>query len=171
MHLNREQIAELLPILQKFVETGDIKINCIFAKNKTTMKDNFLNRTSAEMLTCTEDIIAYDLGYPFSKQDYNAKLIENIVKENFESFFKFYNSDFYGIEIEDISNDDSKAIVGFIKDNQYILASYDFLLSTLNLNSDNIIEEKWNAINVACALYLKLITFDDIDKTKYSISE
>lgn len=57
------------------------------------MKDNFLNRTSAEMLTCTEDIIAYDLGYPFSKQDYNAKLIENIVKENFESFFKFYNSD------------------------------------------------------------------------------
>jgi hypothetical protein len=37
--------------------------------------------------------IAYDLGYPFSKQDYNAKLIENIVKENFESFFKFYNSD------------------------------------------------------------------------------
>lgn len=24
MHLNREQIAELLPILQKFVETGEI---------------------------------------------------------------------------------------------------------------------------------------------------
>ena len=135
------------------------------------MKDKFLNRTSADMMTYTESVIAYDLGYPFSKQDYDAKLIENIVKENFESFFKFYNSDFYGIEIEDISNDDSKAIVGFIKDKQYVLASYNFLLSTTNFNSDNIIEEKWNAINIACALYLNLITFDEIDKLKYSISE
>ena len=25
MHLNKEQIAKLLPVLQKFVETGDLK--------------------------------------------------------------------------------------------------------------------------------------------------
>lgn len=37
----------------------------------------------------------------------------------------------------------------------------NFLLSTTNFNSDNIIEEKWNAINIACALYLNLIRYQN----------
>ena len=114
-------------------------------------RDTFLNYISADSKVILEDCIAFDLGLPY---DCDGKRAEYIVKENYETFFIFYNTEFNGIEIKDLLNNDEHAIVGFIKDSEYNVCSYNFHIRTKNFNGS--IEEKWNIINIACALYLKL---------------
>ena len=126
------------------------------------MRDNFLHKTSAEMKTCTESLISADLGIPF---DYDGVLIENIVKENYETFLRIGFGNNGDIEIDDIIDGIQAAIYGYVLDSQYILITNKFTLKTLNYNSTK--KSKWEVINLACALYLGLNP--DVDINKYDI--
>lgn len=126
------------------------------------MCDPFLNRTSAEMKTCTESVISYDLGMPF---DYEGVLSENIVKENYESFLRICHSNFESIEIDDIVEDIQAAIYAYLESYQYVVLSNKFTLKTLSYDGSK--KAKWDAINISCALYLGLTP--EIDETLYSL--
>jgi len=126
------------------------------------MYDPFLNRTSAEMKTCTESVIAYDLGMPF---DYDGALSENIVKENYESFLRICHGDFNTIEVDDIIENENVVVYGFMENSQYLFMASKFTLKTLSYDGSK--KAKWDAINISCALYLGLTP--EIDETLYSL--
>ena len=125
--------------------------------------DKFLQYTSYKSKVILEDCIAADLGLNY---DSKGKESEYLVKENFDSFFKFYNSELNGIEIEDLNTNDEFGIVGFVDNGQYVVCSTSFKLTTKYYSGS--IKEKWDAINIACHIYLDLyINFNEIQSNYY----
>jgi hypothetical protein len=113
------------------------------------------------MMTATESCIAADLGMSY---DYDGKLSENTTKETFKSFFNFYDTNFDGVELDDI-NGERQVIVCFVENGQYWACSSK---STIKLKMYNrTLKEKWDLIYIACSLYLNLDV--EIDENVYDL--
>jgi hypothetical protein len=116
---------------------------------------------NASLHTATESCIAADLGMPF---DHDGKLSENTAKETFKSFFKFFDTNFNGIEIDEIGGE-TQALVGFIQDGQFWICSSKATIRTVKYNHTR--KEKWDLIYIACSLYLGLDV--KIDENVYDL--
>lgn len=116
---------------------------------------------NASMMTTTESCIAADLGMPF---DYDGKLSENTAKETYKSFFKFFDTNFGGIEIDEI-NGERQSMVGFIQAGQYWLCSSKFTIKKIQYT--HTLKEKWDLIYIGCSLHLGLNV--EVDENIYEL--
>jgi hypothetical protein len=117
---------------------------------------------NASMMTTTEDCIAADLGLPY---DYAGKLSENTTKETFKSFFKFFDTEFFGVELDDKITGEEHLMVGFVQSGQYWLCTSKFTIKLIKFN--HTLKEKWDLIYIACSLYLDLDV--EIDENIYDL--